>query len=245
MKLRIRKKSNTPAKISDSECFNCGQPFSGNEKFCPECGQANKDKRITFGNFIHEVFNGFISWYSKFWTTLVPLLTKPGKVSRDYIDGKRMRYANPFQFYLSVSVLFFLILGATEGYNKFKELKNGKTENIKSLNDQFDEATKKLDSVGIKSSLDDVLKDVDSTKRKEIINSIPKINLDSLKIKSKNSGNVQLGFFPDANKYFAFQKKHPDLEIESALDSLKAEHTFKNGFMYSRFQAVSKMGEKQ
>tara|TARA_R110001583_G_scaffold14331_1_gene60160 strand:- start:436 stop:1563 length:1128 start_codon:yes stop_codon:yes gene_type:complete len=241
MKLRIRKKRNKPAKILDAECFNCGHPFTGQEKFCPDCGQANKDKRITFGSFVHEVFNGFISWDSKFWTTIVPLLTKPGKVSRDYIDGKRQRYANPFQFYLSVSVLFFLMLGATESYDTFKELRNGKTEKTKSLNDQFIGASKKVNSGGIKSSLNDALKDVDSIKREEIINSIPKINLDSLKIKSPNTGHLQIGFFPEANNYFSFQKKHPELDIETALDSLKAEHTFVNRFMYSRFQAVDKI----
>ncbi len=85
MKLRLKKKSKKLAKVKAAECFNCGHPFFGNEKFCPECGQINKNPKITFGSFIHEVFNGFISWDSKFWTTFIPLLIKPGKVSRDYI----------------------------------------------------------------------------------------------------------------------------------------------------------------
>ncbi|WKD85119.1 hypothetical protein KCTC32516_00458 [Polaribacter huanghezhanensis] len=241
MKVRIRKKSNKPAKILDAECFNCGHPFSGHEKFCPECGQANKDKRITFGSFLHEFFNGFISWDSKFWTTIVPLLTKPGKVSRDYIDGKRQRYANPFRFYLSVSVLFFLMLGATESYDTFKELRTGKTTKNKSLNDRFNDTSKTLDSLDLKSNLKDALKDVDSIKREEILNAISKANLDSLKNKSTSSGHLRIGTFPDASNYFFFQKKHPELDIETALDSLKAEHTFVNRFMYSRFQAVDKI----
>ncbi|MFT5761246.1 MAG: hypothetical protein ACI8WA_000356 [Polaribacter sp.] len=246
MKLRIRKKTNKLAKVLDSECFNCGHPFSGQEKFCPGCGQANKDKRITFSNFLHEVFNGFISWDSKFWTTIIPLLTKPGKVSRDYIDGKRMRYANPFRFYLSVSVLFFLILGATESYEAFKELRTGKTVKNKSINEQIEDVTKKIDTVDtvkINASINDAFKNIDSTDRAEILKVIPKLNPDSLKIRSRNTGNVNMSFFPDANKYFNFQKKHPDLDIESALDSLNAEHTFFNRFMYSRFQAVSKISD--
>ncbi len=243
MKVRIRKKSNKPAKILDAECFNCGHPFSGHEKFCPECGQTNKDKRITFGNFLHEIFNGFISWDSKFWTTIVPLLTKPGKVSRDYIDGKRQRYANPFRFYLSVSVLFFLILGATESYEAFNELRTGKTTKKKSINEQFDAATKELDSVKTNSSINDALKNIDSTDRQEILKVIPQLNPDSLKIKSKNSGNFNLSFFPDANKYYSFQKKFPTIETDSALDSLNAEHTFFNRFMYTRLKAFNKIFE--
>ena len=103
------------------ECLNCGHPFFGNEKYCPNCGQKNKSKKIAFKSFLVEVFNGFISWDAKFWKTLIPLLTKPGKVSKDYISGKRSRYSNPFQFYLSVSILFFIILGLTKKYNEFQE----------------------------------------------------------------------------------------------------------------------------
>ena len=78
--------------------------------FCPECGQKNKGSKITFATFLKEVFNGFISLDAKVWTTLIPLLIKPGKVSRDFIEGRRARYTNPFQFYISVSIVFFLIL---------------------------------------------------------------------------------------------------------------------------------------
>jgi len=137
--------------------------------------------------------------------------------------------------------LFFLILGATESYEKFKELRTGKIENGKSINDQFDDATTKLDSVDIKKNIEKALKNVDSTDRAEILKALPIITPDSLKNKPKNSTNINVSFFPDAKKYFDFQKKYPDIEIESGLDSLKVAHTFMNRFMYSRFQAVRKI----
>ncbi len=34
-----------------------------------------------------------------------------GKVSKDYIQGKRKRYMNPFQLFLHASIVFFLVLG--------------------------------------------------------------------------------------------------------------------------------------
>tara|TARA_B110000046_G_scaffold185172_1_gene225847 strand:- start:270 stop:1316 length:1047 start_codon:yes stop_codon:yes gene_type:complete len=213
-------------KIKDPACLNCGHPFYGQEKFCPDCGQANKANRITFKSFIQEVFNGFISWDSKFWITFIPLLTKPGKVSRDYIDGKRQRYANPFRFYLTISVLFFLIIGATESYDTFKELRTGKTASEKSINDQTDDAFQKKDSLV----------------RKELLESTRAIHPDSIKKSSSAGANLQLSFFPDAKKYYEYQKKHPEVEIERALDNLKTTHTFFNRFMYSRFQAVNKIG---
>ena len=82
------KKSKKVNIVREPACLNCGYPFQNDEKFCPECGQSNKDKQVTFKEFIYEIFNGFFSWDAKFWNTIVPLLTKPGKVSKDYIEGK-------------------------------------------------------------------------------------------------------------------------------------------------------------
>ena len=98
--------------------MNCGHPFNGQDKFYPDCGQANKGDEITFKNFIHEVFN----FDAKFWTTIIPLLTNPGKVSRDYADGKRQRYTNPFRFYLTVSIVCFLLIGLYNTREKYESL---------------------------------------------------------------------------------------------------------------------------
>ena len=236
MKLILKKKKNKLVKVEDSECHNCKHPFFGNEKFCPECGQANKNPKITFGNFVHEVFNGFISWDSKFWTTFIPLLTKPGKVSRDYIDGKRQRYANPFRFYLTISVLFFLIIGATESYDTFKELRTGKTESEKSINDQIDDATKKSDSVTIDSLLNAALQKADSIERAELLKTSPIINFDS----TKNNSNILASIsILKWSKFSVFNKEHPTIETDVALDSLGLEKTFGNRFSYTRLKAFS------
>ncbi len=243
MKLRLKRKSKKLAKVKAAECFNCGHPFYGNEKFCPECGQINKNPKITFGSFIHEVFNGFISWDSKFWTTFIPLLIKPGKVSRDYIDGKRQRYANPFRFYLTISVLFFLIVGATESYDKFDQFRKGKSESKPTINAQIDNITAAIDptSADFTANLNKVLKNVDSTDRKEFLKIIPTLKLDSLKKNASPSNSIQISYIPDFAKFHTFQKKYPKVKIEDALDSLNVEHTFFNRFLYSRVKAFNAM----
>ncbi|MBL4642565.1 MAG: DUF3667 domain-containing protein [Flavobacteriaceae bacterium] len=246
MKLRLKKKSKKLAKVKAAECFNCRHPFFGNEKFCPECGQINKNPKITFGSFIHEVFNGFISWDSKFWTTFIPLLIKPGKVSRDYIDGKRQRYANPFRFYLTISVLFFLIVGITESYDKFDEFRKGKpAKSIPTINAQIDSITAAIDPASIQfaTNLNKALKKIDSTDREQIRKAIPVLKLDSLKNNTYASNSIQISFIPDFAKFYAFQKKYPKVGIEDALDSINVEHTFFNRFLYSRVKAANEIGK--
>ena len=120
MKFSLVKFKPKPKQVKGLECLNCGQPLTGNENFCSYCGQKNTIKKLSFGVFISNIFSGFFSYDSRFWRTFIPLLTKPGKVSKQYIQGKRARFVNPFQLYLNVSIIFFIILGIS---NRFSENK--------------------------------------------------------------------------------------------------------------------------
>lgn len=247
MKLNLKKKSKKLIKVESLECFNCGHPFFGGEKFCPECGQKNKEPKITFGNFAHEVFNGFISWDSKFWTTFIPLLTKPGKVSKDYINGKRQRYANPFRFYLTISVLFFLMLGASKGYKELGYLNGSKKQisnqanivNLDSINNIVLDSVKVneiLTNKGVKTALENL----DSTQKKEIFKGISTINNDSLtkEIQKKIKENKY-------SKFRAYSKKHPEASINDALDSLNYPKTFFNKFVYDRIVTFGNFNQEK
>ena len=91
------------------ECLNCKQPLSGQDNFCSNCGQVNDLQPLSVKQFFSEFFSGFFSFDSRFFRTFIPLVFKPGKVSKSYIEGKRMQYANPFRLYLNVTIIFFLL----------------------------------------------------------------------------------------------------------------------------------------
>lgn len=115
-------KSNTrfAKNIRGIECLNCKQPISNNDNFCSNCGQVNDELPLSIKQFISEFFSGFFSFDTRFFKTFIPLLFKPGKVSREYIEGKRRRYVNPFQLYLHVTILYFLIQGIFMAIDDFK-----------------------------------------------------------------------------------------------------------------------------
>ncbi len=94
-------------------CSNCHLPLEKSDQYCPNCGQLNSTKKLTFDDFFNEFFSGVFAYDSRFQRTLRVLLFNPGKISRDYIQGKRIRYANPFRFYLSASIIFFLLFNYT------------------------------------------------------------------------------------------------------------------------------------
>lgn len=93
------------------KCLNCNHPLDISDKFCPNCGQKNSTKRLSLKDFVDEFLANFYAYDSKVKNTIVKLFTKPGKAAREFIDGKRQIYANPFRFYLSISLIYFIFSG--------------------------------------------------------------------------------------------------------------------------------------
>ncbi len=97
-------------KFRGADCLNCGAPLDLVDKYCHQCSQLNTTKRLALKDFFLEFFAGVFSYDSRTWRTVKHLLFKPGRVTKEYVQGRRLRYANPFRFFLSVCIIFFLLL---------------------------------------------------------------------------------------------------------------------------------------
>lgn len=98
-----------PAAAGTSLCENCGAPLSG--KYCSACGQRHFDHPVHhFGHFVSEVLEDLTHADSRLWRTLIALLFRPGFLTREFLEGRRVRYLPPVRLYLVLSVLFFLIV---------------------------------------------------------------------------------------------------------------------------------------
>ncbi|QJP34272.1 DUF3667 domain-containing protein [Nonlabens sp. Ci31] len=101
-------------KYRGEECLNCATPLDVEDKYCHQCGQLNSKKPLALKDFFGEFFSNMFSYDSRIWRTIKHLLFKPGYVSKHFIAGKRFSYANPFRFFLSVCIVFFLMIQAQE-----------------------------------------------------------------------------------------------------------------------------------
>jgi hypothetical protein len=91
------------------DCKSCGHTLE--ENYCPSCGEKKFDpKQLSVKHFAEETFEGLVHFDNKFLHTLKTLLTKPGRLSLDYAEGKRVKYMKPVQFFLVVNLIFFFFI---------------------------------------------------------------------------------------------------------------------------------------
>lgn len=94
----------------DNICANCGAAVSG--EFCGRCGQRREHEMHSVLHFSREAFEDLTHADSRLWRTMIALLFKPGYLTREFIEGRRVRYLPPIRLYLVLSVLFFLVVGS-------------------------------------------------------------------------------------------------------------------------------------
>ncbi|MBV8063296.1 MAG: DUF3667 domain-containing protein [Nevskia sp.] len=98
-----------PAAGGVAVCQDCGAPISG--KYCSNCGQETEIRTPTVRQFTHEMMDQYVAVEGKLGRTLRVLIARPGQLTLDYIEGRRQRYVRPLKLYVSISVVFFGVLG--------------------------------------------------------------------------------------------------------------------------------------
>ncbi len=88
-------------------CLNCGAELQG--QYCGICGQRARSRLISLWELLQDAFGDLFEIDSRLWRTLVPLLIRPGRLTLDYLEGRRARYMPPFRMYLVLSVIFFVV----------------------------------------------------------------------------------------------------------------------------------------
>lgn len=93
----------------ESACLNCATPLVGSH--CHACGQAAHVHK-TIGAFFHDLLHGVFHFEGKIWRTLPMLVTKPGQLTREYIDGRRASYVSPIALFLFCVFLLFTTINS-------------------------------------------------------------------------------------------------------------------------------------
>lgn len=92
---------------ASASCLNCGARLRG--QYCGTCGQRSRSRLISLWELVSDAFGDLLEIDSRLWQTLIPLLIRPGRLTYDYLQGKRARFMPPFRMYLVLSLLFFVV----------------------------------------------------------------------------------------------------------------------------------------
>ncbi|MGQ3113637.1 MAG: DUF3667 domain-containing protein [Brevundimonas sp.] len=88
-------------------CSDCGAETSGN--FCAHCGQPTHVHR-TLLHLGEEVLHGVMHFDARIWRTLPLLAFNPGRLTREWVQGRRTRYVSPLAMFLfTIFVMFFAL----------------------------------------------------------------------------------------------------------------------------------------
>lgn len=122
----------------EQDCANCGTHLEG--KFCHACGQENLELHESFGHMMNHAISDYFHFDHQFFHTLKPLFFQPGKLTVEYMAGKRVQYLHPVKMYIFISLVFFLLFFQTDK-KEVKETHHPKNKK------ELVTANKKLDSL--------------------------------------------------------------------------------------------------
>lgn len=122
--------------IKTDHCLNCEQPLDG-QNFCPHCGQKNDDGKLTVGQVLSEAITNLFAFDGRFFHTLATLFRYPGKVPRQFVEGKRVRFMNPVRIYFLSSLLMLTVM-------QIKKAEPIKVNNVEASSDDDSTAARNL-----------------------------------------------------------------------------------------------------
>ncbi len=128
-------------------CLNCGAPLSG--QYCGQCGQRASSRLISLYELTRDAFGDMFELDSRLWRTLIPLLIRPGQLTRDYLEGRRARYMPPFRMYLVLSLIFFIIafFNPREDLAIFYEAETPEQTETEATREQIDVAREEIEGL--------------------------------------------------------------------------------------------------
>jgi hypothetical protein len=89
-------------------CANCGSAMI--DVFCARCGEQQPSHRdLSMRAVAHEAVQEFAGVDGKIPRTLWALITRPGLLTREFIDGRRGRYSKPLSLFLALNLVFFVV----------------------------------------------------------------------------------------------------------------------------------------
>jgi len=132
-----------PAPVQ-ATCANCSTTLLG--PHCYACGQPVKGMVRHLSSILADAADTILNIDSRIFRTLWPLYFRPGYLTNEYFEGRRVRYVTPFRLYFFLSILAFFLMQFAIGDVNFGNAGNdgddaiAKAKTAQEVNQRRDEA---------------------------------------------------------------------------------------------------------
>jgi hypothetical protein len=89
------------------QCRNCQSSLAG--AYCPVCGQRDIDLERPVWNLVGDLLKETFEVDGRTALTVKTLFLNPGKLTAEFLDGRRRTYTSPLRLYLAISISFFIL----------------------------------------------------------------------------------------------------------------------------------------
>lgn len=242
------------AKYRGVKCLNCSHPLDLSDVYCSYCGQINSTKKLSLGDYIKEFFSSIVNYDSRLRYTLKDILFKPGTITKNYVGGQRLKYANPFRFFLSVSIIYFLLqslITTFSGNNPFVNLNNDTPVVIKN------DSVVTLGNLNIPNQ-EVIIQDSLDTKKENLISEEDTLDKEKRTLPIKPKEPKEITYYSEAEldsmsfsdrlgkRFSLYRDFYTEYDIANparALDSLKHNNTQFNRWLYSKNSSIDRVKE--
>jgi hypothetical protein len=100
-------------------CLNCDAPLAPQQAYCVQCGQKADTHRLSLHDIAHAFIHLLVHVDHSVFALARDLAVRPGRVAREYVQGRRRKYFNPFTFVLVVVGVASLAMAAA-GFVNFR-----------------------------------------------------------------------------------------------------------------------------
>jgi uncharacterized membrane protein len=194
-----------------------------------------------------EFINSIVTYDSRLQYTIRDLLFKPGTITKNYVQGQRLKYANPFRFFLSVSIIYFLINGLLTSLfpqtNSFQASETDDSESITAsslknknffyINEQGKKDTLRFTEKAIAFNGDTLTRLDENAAGENLYTPVPEAELDTMPFGDR----VAKRFFT----YNKFYEVHKIDDAIVALDSMGHKNTAFNRWAYNKNKTIDRI----
>ena len=121
---------------STHECLNCHNKYEGN--YCPQCGQSAATQRFTVKSALSQTLDVWGMGNRSLPRSVWHLVTRPGQMIGDYLDGKRMPDFGPVKMLFVLCIFFALMLRLSDWIHQVPDSANSVTVIDKTLLNEVD-----------------------------------------------------------------------------------------------------------